>query len=160
MNGKLERIIQLRQSNQKDHCPVPGIHLKVEQDLQIIQDGVFDIVRFINDDHRSFPFIQRKTVDLLLDDMKVFCFAVGSLRTKRHGKIPVEVIHCNCGEAGIDHLIQRRIQPGRPGTYQGCLSPARSAGKKAEAFGSSKVIQPERRLRKFSTIKKDLFRIL
>ena len=67
--------------------PGPGIHLKVEQDLQIIQDGVFDIVRFINDDHRSFPFIQRKTVDLLLDDMKVFCFAVGSLRTKRHGKI-------------------------------------------------------------------------
>ena len=65
MNGKLERIVQLRQSNQKDHCPVPGIHLKVEQDLQIIQDGVFDIVRFINDDHRSFPFIQRKTVDLL-----------------------------------------------------------------------------------------------
>ncbi len=113
MNGKLERIVQLRQSNQKDHCPVPGIHLKVEQDLQIIQDGVFDIVRFINDDHRSFPFIQRKTVDLLLDDMKVFCFAVGSLRTKRHGKIPVEVIHCNRGEAGIDHLIQRRIQPVR-----------------------------------------------
>ena len=55
--------------------------------------------------------LQSLPVDLLLDDMKVFCFAVGSLRTKRHGKIPVEVIHCNCGEAGIDHLIQRRIQP-------------------------------------------------
>ena len=135
MDGKLERIVQLRQSNQKDHCPVPGIHLKFEQDLQVVQDGVFDVVRFINDDHRGFPFIQSKAVDLFLNDMKVFRFTVGSLRAKRHGKIPVEVIHCNRGETGIDHLIQRRVQPGRPGTYQCCLSPSRGAGKKAEAFG-------------------------
>ena len=98
MDGKLERIVQLRQSNQKDHCPVPGIHLKVEQDLQVVQDGVFDVVRFINDDHRGFPFIQSKAVDLFLNDMKVFRFTVGSLRAKGYGKIPAEVIYCNRGE--------------------------------------------------------------
>ena len=105
MDGKLERIVQLGQSNQKDHSPVPGIHLKVEQDLQIVQDGVFDIVRLINDDHRGFPFIQGKAVDLLLDDMEVFCFTVGSLCTKGYGKVPVEIIYRNCGKAGIDHFV-------------------------------------------------------
>ena len=98
MDGKLERIVQLGQPNQKDHCPVPGIHLKVEQELQIVQDGVLDIVRLINDDHRGFPFVQGKAVDLLLNDMEVFCFTVGSLRAKGYGKIPAEVIYCNRGE--------------------------------------------------------------
>ena len=105
MDGKLERIVQLGQSNQKDHCPVPGIHLKVEQDLQIVQDGVLDIVRLINDDHRGFSFVQGEAVDLLLDDMEVFCFTVRSLRTKGYGKIAVEIIYRNRGKAGIDDFV-------------------------------------------------------
>ena len=50
MDGKLQRIIQLWQTDQKNHSPVPGVHLKVEQDLQVVKDSIFDIVRFIDDD--------------------------------------------------------------------------------------------------------------
>ena len=69
MDGKLQRIIQLWQTDQKNHSPVPGVHLKVEQDLQVVENSIFDIVRFINDDNRSLLFIQGKAVDLLLDDV-------------------------------------------------------------------------------------------
>ena len=135
MNGKLERIIQLRQSNQKDHCPVPGIYLKVEQDLQSLRTAFLIIVRFIDDDNWCLPFIQGKAVDLLLDDVKVFSLPVGWLCSQGCGEIPVEIIHRNGRKAGIDHLIQGRVQSGRPGTDQSCFSTTRSAGKKAEAFG-------------------------
>ncbi len=150
MDGKLERIVQLRQADQENHSPVSGIHLKVEQDLQIVQNSVFDIVRFINDDNWSLPLIQSKTIDLLLNDMKVFSLPVGRLGTQRRGEIPVEIIHRNGGKAGIDHLIQGRVQSGRPGTDQSCFSTARSAGKKTDllSFPSSNI-KKFHHLRKF-----------
>ena len=77
MDGKLQRIIQLWQTDQKNHSPVPGVHFKVEQDLQVVKNSVFDIVRFINNDDRSLLFIQGKAVDLLLNDVKVFGLSVG-----------------------------------------------------------------------------------
>lgn len=160
MDGKLERIVQLRQADQENHSPVSGIHLKVEQDLQIVQNSVFDIVCFINDDNGSLPLIQSKTIDLLLNDMKVFRLPVGRLGTQRRGEIPVEIIHCNSRKAGIDHLIQGRVQSGRPGTDQSCFSTARSAGKKTEAFGPGKVIQTKFCLRIFGPFEKDLFGVL
>ena len=160
MDGKLERIIQLWQTDQKNHSPVPGVHLKVEQDLQVVKDSIFDIVRFIDDDNWCLPFIQGKAVDLLLDDVKVFSLPVGWLCSQGCGEIPVEIIHRNGRKAGIDHLIQGRVQSGRPGTDQSCFSTTRSAGKKAEAFGPGKVIQTKLCFCIFGTFKKDFFGIL
>ena len=40
-------------------------------------------------------FLQRKDVDLLLNSTDVFCFTVGSLCAKRHGKVPVELLYSN-----------------------------------------------------------------
>ena len=77
MDGKLQCMIQLWQTDQKNHSPVPGVHFEVEQDLQVIKNSIFDIVRFINDDNRSLLFIQGKAVDLLLNDVKVFGLPVG-----------------------------------------------------------------------------------
>ena len=141
MDGKLERIVQLWKTDQKNYSPIPGVHLKVEQDLQIVEDSIFDIVRFVNDNDGSFSFIQGKPVDLTLNDMKVFSLSVGRLCAQGCGEIPVEIIHCNGRKAGIDHLIQGRVQSGRPGTDQSCFPTARSIGKKTEAFCSGKVIQ-------------------
>ena len=97
MDGKLQRIIQLWQTDQKNHSPVPGVHLKVEQDLQVVKDSIFDIVRFIDDDNWCLPLIQGKAVDLLLDDVKVFSLPVGWLCAQGCGEIPVEIIHCKSG---------------------------------------------------------------
>lgn len=100
------------------------------------------------------------SVDLLLDDVKVFSLPVGWLCAQGCGEIPVEIIHCNGRKAGVDHLIQGRVQSGRPGTDQSCFSTTRSAGKKAEAFGPGKVIQAKFRLRIFGSFEKDLFGVL
>ena len=113
-----------------------------------------------NDNDGSFSLVQGKPVDLTLNDMKVFSLSVGRLCAQRCGEIPVEIIHCNGRKAGVDHLIQGRVQSGRPGTDQRCFSTARSTGKKAKAFGSGKVIQAEFRLRVFGPFEKDLFGVL
>ena len=160
MDGKLERIVQLWKTDQKNHSSIPGVHLKVEQDLQIVEDSIFDVVGFVNDNDGCLSLIQGMPVDLTLNDMKVFSLSVGRLCTQRCGKIPVEIIHRNGGKAGVDHLIQGRVQSGRPGTDQSCFSTTRSAGKKAEAFGPGKVIQAKFRLRIFGSFEKDLFGVL
>ena len=160
MDGKLERIVQLWKTDQKNHSPIPGVHLKVEQDLQIVEDSIFDIVRFVNDNDGSFSLVQGKPVDLTLNDMKVFSLSVGRLCAQGCGEIPVEIIHCNGRKAGVDHLIQGRVQSGRPGTDQSCFPTARSTGKKAKAFGSGKVIQAKLCFRILGTFKKNLFGIL
>ena len=36
MDGKMQRVVQLWQADQKNDCPVTGIHLEVEQDLQVV----------------------------------------------------------------------------------------------------------------------------
>lgn len=105
MDGKLQRIIQLWQTDQKNHSPVPGVHLKVEQDLQVVKDSIFDIVRFIDDDNWCLPLIQGKAVDLLLDDVKVFSLPVGWLCAQGCGEIPVEIIHCMMGKDQIALLL-------------------------------------------------------
>ena len=55
MDGKLERIVQLWKTDQKNYSPIPGVHLKVEQDFQVVEDSIFDIVRFIDDDNWCLP---------------------------------------------------------------------------------------------------------
>ena len=44
MVGKPKRVVDLRKTDKKDHCPVTGIHFEVKEDLQVIQDGIADIV--------------------------------------------------------------------------------------------------------------------
>ena len=36
MDGKLEGVIQLWQTDKENHSAVQGVHLKVEQDFQVI----------------------------------------------------------------------------------------------------------------------------
>ena len=56
---------------------IPGIHLKVKQQLKIIQNGRTDIVRFINDDYWSFPFLYREPCELFLNYPEVIWFSIG-----------------------------------------------------------------------------------
>ena len=50
---------------------VPGIHFKVEQHFQIVQDSVPNVIRVINDDDRRLTLFEYKAVDLILDDLKI-----------------------------------------------------------------------------------------
>ncbi len=61
---KAKGIVQLRQPDKENHCAVFGIHLKVEEDLEVIQDGTADIVCLIQDNDRRFLLVQGKPVDL------------------------------------------------------------------------------------------------
>ena len=121
MDGKLQCIIQLWQTDQKNHSPVPGVHLKVEQDLQVVKDSIFDIVRFIDDDNWCLPLIQGKAVDLLLDDMKVFGLPVGWLCAQGCGEIP----------------------PGLPGKNQRLRSSYRRSGTRENNSGPFLVCRTE-----------------
>ena len=82
MVGKPERVVDLWKTDKKDHSPVTGIHFEVEEDLQVVKDGIADIVGFINDDHRGFLLIQCKPCDLALDCVEVLCLPVSSLRAE------------------------------------------------------------------------------
>ena len=95
MNGKAECAVQLRQSRKEYDGPVPGIHFKVKKDLKIIQNCIFYIVRFVNDDNRCFSFIEGAAVDRILYDLEVVHFPECGLGTKRGSKTSIEVINGN-----------------------------------------------------------------
>lgn len=71
MDTQPECGVQGWKSGQKDNSPVPGIHFKVEKQLEIIQDSRTDIIRLINDDHRGFSFFNGKPCQLFLDRPEV-----------------------------------------------------------------------------------------
>ena len=74
MNTKPECGIKVRKSDKQNNCSVPGIHLKVKKNLEIVKDGIVDIVRFINDDHRRFPLFNGQACDFFLDDLEITWF--------------------------------------------------------------------------------------
>ena len=110
MYSKAERIVQLRKSGEEDDSPVTGIHLKVKQNLQVIQYSCADIVRFVHNDNRGLPFFYRKPVDFVLYDFEVLRFPVGRHCTKFCSKVTVEIHNSQRRKAGVDYLVKGRIQ--------------------------------------------------
>ena len=74
MNSKVKGCVQLWKPGKKYGSPVTGIHFEVEKDLEVIEDGIVDVIRFINDDDRSLPLFDRKTGYLFLDDPEIIRF--------------------------------------------------------------------------------------
>ena len=74
MYAEPECAVQLWQAGKKDNGPVPGIHFEIKQHLQVIQNRISDIVRFIYDDDRCLPFFKDEPVDLILYDLEVIRF--------------------------------------------------------------------------------------
>ena len=134
---------QLRKSYQEYNSAVPGIHLKVEQDLRIIQNSIADIVGFVDDDDRSFLFIQGKPCDLVLDGVEIFRLPLSSLGPEGESKIPIKVIHRYRRKARIDDFVERWIQLGSPVTDECRFASPRRAGQKAEAFDTGEIIKAE-----------------
>ena len=114
MHAEAQGGVELRKPDQKDDCPVFGIHLKVEEDLQVVQDSVADIIRLVNDDDRCAALFQDKTRDLILYGLEVVRFTEGWLGTQFAGKVTVKIIYSKRGQAGIDDFVQGRIEGGLP----------------------------------------------
>lgn len=159
MGGQAQRVVQLWQAYEQDDGPVTGIHLEIEQDLQVVQDGITDIVSLINDNDGRPLFLKCQPVDLRLYGMEVFRFPVSRLCAEGRGEAAVEVIDSQCREAGVNRLEQGRVQLPYPFPDSGGFAPARGAGKHPEALSPGEVIQPEQSFPEFCSLVKDLFGI-
>ncbi len=42
MDAQTERVVKLGQAGKENDCPVPGIHLEVKENLQVIEYGSAD----------------------------------------------------------------------------------------------------------------------
>ena len=67
--------------------------------------------------------------------MEIFRFTVCSLGTEGCSQVPVKIIYCNGGQAGIDDLVKRRVELPGPVPDDCSLTASGRAGQEAEAFG-------------------------
>ena len=67
MDCQAQGVIQFWQTGKQNGRPVSGIHFKVKQDFQVVQNGIVDVVGFVNDNDRGLPLFQGKTGDFFLD---------------------------------------------------------------------------------------------
>ena len=141
VDAQTQGTVKLWQAGKKNNSPVFGIHFKVEQHLQVIQDSVSDIIRFIYDNDRSLSFLKYGTVDLILNDLEVICFTECRLSTRFGGEVPIKIIYSQSGKIGINHFIKRSIQSRSPVPDSGGLASSGTAGQKSESFRGKQVIQ-------------------
>lgn len=131
------------EARQGERRSVPGIHFKVKQDFQAVQDGIVDVVGFVNDNDRGLPLFKGKAGDFFLNGSEIIGFAEGRLCAQLLRQISVEIVCRQCGKTGIDYLVKGRVQSGSPCADDGCLAASGAAGQKAEPLCFSQIIQPE-----------------
>ena len=141
MDTETECVVEDREACEKDDGPVTGIHVEVEEDLQVVQDRRIDIVRLVNDDDGRLPFLDGKPVDLSLYDAEIVRFPVGRDAAELGYKVPVEIIQGQGGQAAVDDLIKGRVHLMGPVPYHGRFPEARPSCQDAESLHLQEVIQ-------------------
>ena len=160
MDPEPEGVVKVGEPCQEDDCPVPGIHIEVEQDLQVVQNRRADIVGLVDNDDRRLPFFQRQTVDLILDDPEIVRLPVGGDAAELKDEVPVEIIQCQGRKAAVDDLVQRRVHLPRPVPDDGRLPAPGPAGQEPEALRLQEISEPEGRLPVLLRLDQDLFGVL
>lgn len=87
VDSKLQGVVEGRQPSQKDSSPVPGIHLKVKDHLQIVEDGVagmFDVgvlesLPVLDYDH--LVFVADRAAVRPMDRKETLAFCTAGLNT-------------------------------------------------------------------------------
>lgn len=153
----VQRDVQARLSDEEDHRKVPGIHFKVEHDLEVGQDLMAEHVRLVNDDHGSDPFFKGVPFDLPLDVIEKVILPEARFRTEPERKLPVEIHNGQRGKAAVRNLEQGGVQGSRPKPCRGGLSPPGFSRKDAKAPGVTEIVQPHPGLGSFRCLQQDIF---
>jgi hypothetical protein len=61
-------------SDQEKYGQIPGIHIEIEHNLQVMQHFMAELVGLVNDNHRNDPFLEGKTVYFILYIIKNIVF--------------------------------------------------------------------------------------
>ncbi len=100
----VERDIQARLPDEKDHRKVPGVHFKVKHSLEVGQDFMAEHIRFINDDHGSDPFFEGIPFDFPLDVIEKIALSKTWFRAEPERKLPVEIHNGQCGKTAVGNF--------------------------------------------------------
>ena len=87
----------LGKSGKENGGPVPGIQFEVKRDFQVIEDGIVDVVGFVNDNDRVLPLFKGKAGDFFLNGSEIIGFAEGRLCARLLRRISAETVCRQCG---------------------------------------------------------------
>lgn len=142
-------MIEDGKAGKKNNGAITGIHVKVKEHLEVIKDGIGDIVGLVNDEDGSNPLFESKTGYLGLDDLEIIGLSIGRDQTELVNERAIEFHDSQGRHSGITNLKERRIQRSGKMSDHGRFAEAGSAGQKAKAFSGSKIVKAKQSLLEF-----------
>ena len=110
MYAQPQRGVQLRETGKQHRSTVPGIHLKIEEDFQVVEDGIVDVICFVNNNNRRFLLFYGKACNFFLNAPEIIRLAETGLCAQLFGQIAVKVVYRERREAGVNRFVEGWVQ--------------------------------------------------